>query len=322
MNKLIYMAQQNKVNIVIYHKPCPDGEMSAAIFRNKYKKSKFIPWTHGDSNKTNTVISEIQKISEMRHIFFLDVCPEFSFVVELKDNVLRSNDKISILDHHMAACNKFQKDIEESDKSYENLEIIFDNNRSGCQLTWNYLHPDKEYPRPVYYIGNKDLYKWDDPNTEPFTNGYPDKFYIKLNANFILRIKIYEKILNLTEDEIELIILKGIDVTNTMIGEAIEIISGIAFVEDTDINGKELKIIELEMEEKYYLTKYIKLELEKRYPDYDVLRIIYLRENRKDFSLRSLKDDIRVDLLAQKYGGNGHMKASGYSQSFGSVVES
>ena len=32
------MEQQNTKNIVIYHKPCPDGEMSAAIFRNKYNK--------------------------------------------------------------------------------------------------------------------------------------------------------------------------------------------------------------------------------------------------------------------------------------------
>ena len=309
------MAELNIVNIVIYHKPCPDGEMSAAIFRDKYKRSRFIPWIHGDNSKINTVINEIQKISKNKHVFFLDVCPDFYFVKDLRNNILKSNDKISILDHHMAACNKFKKDIEESDESYENLEIIFDNKRSGCQLTWDYLHPGEGYPRPVYYIGNKDLYKWDDPKTEPFTNGYPDRFHIKLDANYILRIKIYQKILKLSEEEIESIISKGVEITNSMVEEAIEIISGITFSKDTDIDGKELSVIDLEMEDKYYLTKYIKSELEKRYPVYDVLRITYLRENRKDFSLRSLKDDVRVDLLAQKYGGNGHLRASGYSLS-------
>ena len=36
-------------NIVIYHFPCPDGEMSAAIFKNLLiteSNTKFIPWYH------------------------------------------------------------------------------------------------------------------------------------------------------------------------------------------------------------------------------------------------------------------------------------
>ena len=49
------------------------------------------------------------------------------------------------------------------------------------------------------------------------------------------------------------------------------------------------------------------------YNDVDILRILHTeKDNKSVYSLRSLKENIFVDSIARKYGGNGHPKAAGY----------
>jgi nanoRNase/pAp phosphatase (c-di-AMP/oligoRNAs hydrolase) len=51
-----------------------------------------------------------------------------------------------------------------------------------------------------------------------------------------------------------------------------------------------------------------------KYNDCDVLRILHTEtETKKTYSLRSLKEHIKVDEMARHFGGNGHEKAAGYS---------
>ena len=93
--------------------------------------------------------------------------------------------------------------------------------------------------------------------------------------------------------------------------ECLELLPLVKSQIDFDVNGKQLSIIEIPMT-KYHLTKYIQELIMEQYPNHQVLKLIYQKESMNVYSLRSLQDEIRVDLLAQKYGGNGHAKASGY----------
>ena len=122
---------------------------------------------------------------------------------------------------------------------------------------------------------------------------------------------IFKDHLNANQFEIDRIIEIGNNNLKRMRDEAKELCKNISFSLDTDVEGKNLKIVNVPMN-KYHLTKYVQEEVMKFHSDYDVLRLGYLKSDKKVYSLRSLRDDIRVDLLAQKYGGNGHMKASGY----------
>lgn len=291
--------------VVIHHYPCPDGELAAAIFKQKYPNSIFIPWLHELKEETMEKIKEVIKETNCKHIYFLDYCPEFYFADELS---LENN--VTIIDHHKSACETFMSEMSKNPEC--NINFIFDNNKSGCQLTWIYCNQNEEYRVPVKHIGNKDIWVWTDPLTEPFVAGY--NLYFKINDKMTAeeRMNKYEEILFCNEDDIQKIIEIGNKSIEDMRKECIELLINVTESIDIDINGKELSLVEIPMT-KYHLNKYLQELVQTKYPNIDVMRLKYEKENKNVFSLRSLKDDIRVDLLAQKYGGNGHYKASGYS---------
>ena len=304
-------------NIVIYHYPCPDGELSAAVFKDHLvtdNNTHFVPWMH--ENKVENQALSIQELIKYKnsvnkpYIYFLDYCPEFEFVMEIISNI----SKVIILDHHQSACETFQDNLSQSnDSQLDKIEFIFKNNMSGCMITWEYFHQNTYFPKPLQYIGKRDIWVWDDPDIEPFTSGYHHYCNINNNIEWYERVEIFRNLLNANSYEINRIIEFGNNNLQRMREEAKELCKEISFSSDTDIEGTMLKIINVPMT-KHHLTKYVQEEIMETFNnDYDILRLGYFKQDKKVYSLRSLKDDIRVDLLAQKYGGNGHMKASGYS---------
>lgn len=306
------MENLSNINIVIHHYPCPDGELSASIFKSKYKNSIFIPWMHENKEK---LVKEIKEIISNQHtkpiVYYLDYCPDFLTALEISELV----EKIIIIDHHKSACDKFQTDLNgyivqmiES----PNIELTFNNEKSGCQLTWEYCYPNKEYPLSVKHIGNRDIWVWDDINTEPFTSAYHLHYDINKELTPEERLDIYKKILECDEDRFNIIVKEGESLIKKMRNECLELLPTVKPLIDFDINGKHLMVIEVPMT-KYHLTKYIQELIKSRYPEHQVLRLVYKKDLMNVYSLRSLHNEIRVDLLAQKYGGNGHSQASGYS---------
>ena len=65
------------------------------------------------------------------------------------------------------------------------------------------------------------------------------------------------------------------------------------------------------------MYKYLIDHASSKYNDMDILRILHIKKtDRNIYSMRSLKDNIMVDNIARKYGGNGHPKAAGYTVLF------
>ena len=298
--------------IVVHHYPCPDGELSAAIFNKKFSNCTFIPWIHELKNNNIEIIkNKINELNSKSSLFFLDYCPDFETALVLSKKV----SKLNIFDHHMAACDKFEEQYNDhikNDSGDLNISLTFDNKKSGCQITWDYCYNGKKYPESVKHIGNRDIWIWEDENTEPFTSAYPLHYNLKSDITPEERLKIFSKILSCQGDELNKIIENGKSIIQKMKNECFQLLPLVRTKVDFDINDKLLRIIEVPMS-KYHLTKYIQELVKDKYPEYDVLRLLYEKDKMNVYSLRSLKDNVRVDLLAQKYGGNGHMKASGYN---------
>jgi len=131
---------------VIYHDKCSDGACSAWVIRNYFQSEKvsFIPYNHGDN---------IPSLSPLEKIYMVDC--SYS-----KEKLQEFANKITILDHH--ASNK--RELENLNN--DNITAIFDMNRCGAELAWDYFFPNKVKPWFLDMISDHDLWKERQPWTK------------------------------------------------------------------------------------------------------------------------------------------------------------
>lgn len=133
----------SKIDIVIYHSPCPDGFAAAyAAWARLGDAATFVGCSHGSS------FDHIHSLIAGKNVAVLD----FSFKRELSDAFIQSASSFVVLDHHASAeqellhlgpCNK-----------------VFEMKQSGCTLAWNFFHPDTDVPLLLRYVEDKDIWRW------------------------------------------------------------------------------------------------------------------------------------------------------------------
>jgi len=136
-----------KDTICIYHAKCADGFTSAWAVWKKYPDIEFLPATYGDNvpDVTNKDVIMVD-FSYKRHIL-LDMAEQAKTIL--------------ILDHHKSA----QEDLVELP---DNVTAIFDMEKSGARLAWEYFHPNTDVPMLVMHVEDRDLWKFNDSNTRAF----------------------------------------------------------------------------------------------------------------------------------------------------------
>jgi hypothetical protein len=180
-----------------------------------------------------------------------------------------------------------------------------ENNFSGCILTWKYFTPD-ELPSVVHHIGNKDVWDFSDPNTEEYCLGF--NHYIKNFTEHKRLDFIRELLLNDKNDFLFMNI--GCNLMSEYIMQAKEVFNIFSMDKFDDLNIIDIKCSNTTLYK--YLIEYAQKNKD-LFNDADVLRILHTETDiQKVYSLRSLKDGIKVDCIARHFGGNGHEKAAGY----------
>ncbi len=151
------MADQmdsDPTHVCFYHFPCNDGIASAWVLARSLPEAELIGVKPGCKEVNPEHYNN-------RELYFVDVCPN----LELLTRLLDLKNKVVILDHHIS-----NQRMLESMKTSEggNLHIVFDMERSGCQITWDYFNPDPDEEeayllRPWFidYIGDRDLWKFE-----------------------------------------------------------------------------------------------------------------------------------------------------------------
>jgi len=280
---------------VFYHFPCNDGELARIIWEKKYPNSIFYKWNYGEMEETINILNSIVESSE---IIFLDICPKLE-LLPIKHRYL-------IIDHHENAITSMKDNINlQKYKITMYCNII----KSGCMLTWDYCYPNIFYPLIIRHIGNKDIWNFSDSNTEPYCIG----FNSYINNTGDMRSSIIKLLI---DDDRYLLHDQFIKTGNKMVdinkAKAVRYFN--SFVHNTEtINDVTFNIIDIECDSSTmykYLIDYASL----KFSNMDVLRILHTKNTDKYiYSMRSLKDNITVDGIARKYGGNGHLRAAGYT---------
>lgn len=273
-----------EVNFVIYHANCCDGTGSAFSFYlfNKHRTKKI-------SNVQYHAAFHGSKPPDVTGKNVL-IC-DFSYKREVLFDMIKKANKLLIIDHHISA----EKELSEIDETYQ----IFDMTHSAAYLTWKYFFPNKQVPKLIQYIEDRDIWKKELEYIDEFS-----AWFFTLPHDF----EIYDKY---CDDKLlmEMIKTKGIfykELNDFYIVNA----SSSIVPKFTKINNK------------FYFIAYLNATILKSdignkifdiFPNIDFSAIYNIndRNNCTKFSLRSTNKHVDVSTLSSYLGGGGHRNASG-----------
>ncbi len=199
------MTNNKDFDAIVYHEACPDG-IASLWCANYYKMIDKVYPCRAGKNPTQDLTG--------LNILFVDICPQLDYLLEL----VKIAKYVVILDHHKSAETMIN-DNKDKFSEIDNLHIIFDMTKSGCQITWDYFFDDKPRPFFIDYIGDRDLWLWKLPKSKEINMAIYKLNYInrlsELLENPEEKIKYLEEIGNIfvssENEQIEIGIKNAID---------------------------------------------------------------------------------------------------------------
>lgn len=297
-------------DIVMYHGSCPDGICAAWVFHQKNTTfiipktdTIYIPCYHNNQS----VDFELIKNKKV-------VIADFSFSREIIEKMTELCSYLLILDHHVSA-ERILGDLPNTEKR----KIIFDMERSGAQLAWdyNYSFVNQEncqnYYRPwfINYVADRDLWKHELIHSKEINEalnfyGYFDESdlhkFIRLNA-----------LGNFTKSEIS----KYASTGGTLLEykrKQIEQLTKKAILATFKVpEDNEYTVLMVDCP--YHLRSDAGNALSETGDcDFAVLWSYIFEKDEWSISLRgSSKSNLDLSKIAEKFGGGGHAKAAGFA---------
>ncbi len=129
--------------LCIYHGNCLDGFVAAWAVRHAHGEE--VEFHKGIHQQTPPDVSD-------RDVFLVD----FSYKKDVLISMLKTAASITILDHHITAV----QDLLELMDSGE-LKGLFNMNKSGAMLAWEWFHPEQQAPELIAFIQDRDLWKFE-----------------------------------------------------------------------------------------------------------------------------------------------------------------
>ena len=263
------MLEPSSVNCVIYHADCTDGFGSAyAAWKLLGNRAEYHACKHG---QTPPDIKD-------KVVVILD----FSFDNKTTKQMIKDAKELLVIDHHKSAVVEL----------HDITNTLFDMNKSGATLAWEFFHPGKEAPKFIQYITDRDLWKWELPYSKEFS------------AAFDMVPFEFEEFEKFEDDSVfDDAVKRGsyiLAYSKTVVKKVCEKASS------RKMGGKEIAVVNAS----HWMSE-IGARLS---PDCDFAMIWYYDHNDKviKVSLRAFHEHIDVSDVSKKFGGGGHRKAGGF----------
>lgn len=157
----------------ITHKNCQDGFTAHAIVKMIYPECDVLQVFPGKDISVDDVVATGV---DMDIILMTDI----SFSKECLTALAEKTKKLVVLDHHTTAKRLLQD--EPWTNKPDNIEVIFDMNKCGAILTWEYLFPTKKHPLTSFdmpalakYVDDRDRWQWKMPQSKEVNRGLFEK---------------------------------------------------------------------------------------------------------------------------------------------------
>lgn len=139
-------------DVVCFYHDDADGRCSAAIVRQALGGDvTCIPMEYGDEVPWDL-------LAKTENVIVVD----FSFPLEDMERIASEAD-LTWIDHHVSALTDLQ--------SMANLPGTRSLDHAACVLTWTTYFPDEPIPKAVLYVGDRDIWKHEFPQTRHFGEG-------------------------------------------------------------------------------------------------------------------------------------------------------
>jgi oligoribonuclease NrnB/cAMP/cGMP phosphodiesterase (DHH superfamily) len=276
------MTHHHLQTVILYHGKCADGFGSAyAVWKKFGDTVEYIPVKHG---------GPLPEKMEGRDIYLIDFC----FPEEEMARLAHTARSITVLDHHEGVR-----------KVAESFPGVFDANRSGASIAWNYFHPDTPMPRLLAYVEDGDLYRYALPETRDvfsYLTVLPYEFPVWDNLAHTLeddsrRSAFLQKAENYTE-YFKLLADLCVDGAKKVLFEGYECMFANSHPSMT-------------------MKSYVGHQLSTKFPPFALI----VTAHPTGFGV-SIRGDGSVDVskIAEKYGGSGHPNSSGFFIEAGSPL--
>jgi len=275
-------------DICIYHGGCDDGFGAAWVVWKKWGAGvTFIPGVY--ANEPPDVVAR-QILG--KHILLVD----FSYKRPIIEAMARSSASLTILDHHKTA----QADLHDLEAwaEGEGLEdrvcVIFDMERSGARLAWDFCFAGEEAPTLIDYVEDRDLWRFAyGDNTRLYSAAlrtYPQSFQVwdVIARNSITLLDEGRIVLRAHRTNLEKFLLDKLTAT---------------------IGGHQVPCLNVP----YHYASDAAHELLVLFPKAPFAAAWFRRgDGLYQYSLRSEDSRLDVSEIAKAYGGGGHRNAAGF----------
>ncbi len=269
------------MKICIYHNNCLDGFGAAWAVRHALGENiEFYKGVHQQPPP------EVKG----RHVLLVD----FSYKKSVLENMLKTAASITILDHHISA----EQDLSDLLISGK-INGLFDMNKSGAMLAWQWYNPEQPAPKLIEYIQDRDLWLFKLEGTRQINaalSSYPYDF------------KVWDKLMASNKDELNALKRDGEAIERKLQKDIKQLIA--SGVRRMLIGGYNVPVLNAS-------SAYIS-DAGHIMSAYEPFAACYWdHASGRSFSLRSAEDGVNVAEVAKKYGGGGHEKAAGFTVQIG-----
>lgn len=297
---------KNKFNYVIYHRKCLDG-FTGLFLLYKTKLIDRNATIYADVPSSNVVPPNIKN----KNVIIIDVAYKYEIVHE----IVSQAESVLFIDHHETIHDDVQK-IKNNKTIGSKLEIVYDINKSGATLVWDYFY---NTPPPLFvrYIEDNDIGKWKLDYVHEFIIAL--QVLYKLDAN-IDNFKNWDKLF--LKEQIQKLIIRGriyLELTNKQVKDNAPRVSIEAFpsVQFYDKYSEYFK-----KPAQYKVAVYCgtpcssAADLSKKvFEEYECdffISWVYLFE-KKEYVLTFRSKTVDVGNIAKIFGGGGHKLAAACS---------
>ena len=156
-------ASQSSKKLCIYHGNCLDGFAAAWAVRHSLADS--VEFYKGIHQQPPPVV-------DGRDVVLVD----FSYKRSVLEKMLETASSIIILDHHVSA----EQELSDLLNSGQ-IDGLFDMNKSGAMLAWEWFNPDQKAPVLIRHIQDRDLWSFKLDGTREICSAlssYPSDFQV------------------------------------------------------------------------------------------------------------------------------------------------